>query len=161
MTTDDKAQLHVGVPDILVGTWTYRSLLSTPDVNADFDSLEFGRGNIEIREAPLQTFDGRIYGPGWQLELKGSIAYGNPFALRFQGRGVVGGAEWVYDYKGYYVPEWVNGVDQRPALIGSYSTPNRAQRKVYCTSGCGCTVDRSKTRPATGMKKDYPYGENR
>ena len=34
-------------------------------------------------------------------------------------RGVVGGAEWVYDYKGYYVPEWVNGVDQRPALIGS------------------------------------------
>jgi hypothetical protein len=34
----------------------------------------------------LQTFDGRIYGPGWQLELKGSIAYGNPFALRFQGR---------------------------------------------------------------------------
>ena len=86
MTTDDKAQLHVGVPDILVGTWIYRSLLSTPDLNADFASLEFGRGNIEIREAPLQTFDGRIYGPGWQLELKGSIAYGNPFALRFQAR---------------------------------------------------------------------------
>jgi hypothetical protein len=38
-----------------------------------------------------------------------SIAYGNPFALRFQGRGAVG---------------------------------------------------RSKTRPAAGMKKDYPHGEN-
>jgi hypothetical protein len=119
MTTDDKTQLHVGVPDILVGAWIYRSLLSNPDLNADFASLEFGRGNIEIREAPLQTFDGRIYGLGWQLELKGSIAYGNPFALRFQARGVVGGAEWVYDYKGYYVPEWVNGVEQRPALVGS------------------------------------------
>ena len=31
-------------PDFLVGTWTYRSFLSNPDIDADFDSLEFGRG---------------------------------------------------------------------------------------------------------------------
>ena len=110
---------HLGVPEILLGTWTYRSFLSDPDINADFDSLEFGRGNIEIKAAPMQTFTGRIYGTGWQLKLKGSINYGNPFDVRFQGTGIIGGAEWVYDYRGYLIPEWVNGVEQRPAIVGS------------------------------------------
>ena len=107
------------LPDILHGTWTYRSFLSNPDLNASFDSLEFGKGNIRIEEAPMQTLNGLIYGPGWELNLKGSIAYGNPFALRFEGRGIVGGAEWIYDYIGYLVSEWPNGVDQRPAIVGS------------------------------------------
>ena len=34
-----------------VGTWTYRSLLNDPDVNKDFNKLEFGRGTIVIAEA--------------------------------------------------------------------------------------------------------------
>ena len=46
------------VPSILLGTWTYRSFLSNPDLNADFDALEFGRGNIRIDDAPLQIFSG-------------------------------------------------------------------------------------------------------
>jgi len=108
-----------GVPAILVGTWTYRSFLSNPDVEADFDSLEFGRGNIRIDAGPMEQFNGLIYGPGWQLTLRGAIEYGNPFAVRFQGKGVVSGAEWIYNYLGYYVPRWPNGVDQRPALVGS------------------------------------------
>ena len=108
-----------GVPPILVGTWTYRSFLSNPDVSADFDSLEFGRGNIRIDPGPMQVFSGLIYGPGWELKLKGSIGYGDPFNVRFQGVGVVGGAQWIYDYKGYLIPDWPNGVVQRPALVGS------------------------------------------
>lgn len=107
------------VPEILLGTWTYRSFLSDPDINADFDSLEFGRGNIEINPGALQTLDGRIYGPGWQLELTGSINYGDPFSLRFQGAGVVGGAQWIYNYLGYLVPGWMNGKQQVPAMTGS------------------------------------------
>ena len=107
------------VPDILLGTWTYRSFLSDPDLDASFNSLQFGKGNIDIEEAPMQTLEGRIYGPGWELNLKGSITYGNPFALRFEGKGIVGGAEWIYDYIGYLVSEWPNGVDQRPAIVGS------------------------------------------
>lgn len=107
------------VPEILTGTWTYRSFLSNTDINADFDSLEFGRGNIEIVPAAMQKLDGRIYGPGWQLELSGSINYGDPFSLRFQGKGVVGGAEWIYNYLGYLVPDWINGEQQVPAIIGS------------------------------------------
>jgi len=107
------------VPEILTGTWTYRSFLSNPDIDADFDSLKFGVGNIKINDAQMQTLDGLIYGTGWELKLTGSIAYGNPFTLQFQGKGIVGGAEWIYDYRGYYVPNWMNGVDQRPAIVGS------------------------------------------
>ena len=109
------------VPEIgpLAGTWTYRSLLNDPDVSTAFNDLEFGRGNIDIEAAPMGVFKGRIYGPGWELQLNGSISYGNPNTVRFQGRGVVGGEEWIYDYLGYLSPAWPNGVNQRPALVGT------------------------------------------
>lgn len=108
-----------GVPGLLVGTWTYRSFLSDPELDTDFDALEFGRGNIRIDDGPMQDFSGLIYGPGWSLDLKGSTTYGDPFTVRFQGKGVVGGAEWIYDYLGYVVKPWPNGVDQRPAIVGT------------------------------------------
>jgi hypothetical protein len=38
---------------------------------------------------------------------------------RFQGSGDIGGETWVYDYVGYLVPIWPNGVEQRPAIVGS------------------------------------------
>ena len=82
---------------VLVGTWTYRSFLNNPDLSTAFNDLEFGRGNIRIEPAPMNEFKGRIYDVGWALELKGSINYGNPFSVRFQGTGVVGGEEWIYD----------------------------------------------------------------
>jgi hypothetical protein len=104
---------------ILVGTWTYRSFLNDPDLSAQFNSLEFGRGNISIEHAPMNEFKGRIYDVGWQLDLKGSITYGNPFTVRFQGKGVVGGEEWIYDYEGYVIRPWPNGIDQRMAIVGT------------------------------------------
>ena len=104
---------------VLVGTWTYRSFLNDPDLSSDFNSLEFGRGNIAINAAPMNQFVGRIYDTGWQLNLKGSITYGNPFTVRFQGTGVVGGEEWIYDYEGYVIRPWPNGIDQRLAMVGT------------------------------------------
>jgi hypothetical protein len=103
----------------LTGTWTYRSFLNDPDVTTDFNALEFGRGNISVADAPLGVFKGRIFGPGWGLDLNGAIGYGNPWSVRFQGVGVVGGETWIYDYTGVVVPPWPNGIDQRPALVGS------------------------------------------
>lgn len=103
----------------LVGTWTYRSFINDPDGSTPFNNLEFGEGNIQVNEAPMGVFKGRIYGPGWQLELNGSINYGYPYVARFQGRGVVGGAEWIYDYLGFVAPPWPNGIDQRPAIVGT------------------------------------------
>jgi hypothetical protein len=104
---------------VLVGVWTYRSFLNDPDLSTQFNDLEFGRGNIRIDASPINEFKGLIYGPGWQLTLNGSTNYGNPFSVRFQGKGVVGGEEWIYDYVGYLIRPWPNGVDQRMAMVGS------------------------------------------
>jgi hypothetical protein len=102
-----------------VGSWTYRSFLNDPGVNKAFNDLEFGRGTILIEEAPMQALKGTIGGPGWSLALKGARAYGNPMHVRFQGVGIVNGEKWIYDYEGYLVPDWPNGVDQVPAIVGS------------------------------------------
>jgi hypothetical protein len=104
-----------------VGTWTYRSLLNDPDVTTDFDKLEFGRGTLVITAASSDTLGGTIGGPGWSLSLHGSFGYGSPMQVRFEGRGVVGGEEWIYDYIGWLVPVWPNSnaALQRAAIVGS------------------------------------------
>jgi hypothetical protein len=105
----------------LVGSWTYRSLLNEPNVNTDFKKLEFGRGTLVITASSSTTLGGTIGGPGWSLDLHGSIGYGSPEQVRFQGRGIVGGEEWIYDYIGWLVPVWPNSSDtlQRTAIVGS------------------------------------------
>lgn len=105
----------------LAGTWTYRSLFNEPDVDTEFDKLEFGKGTIEIEDAPFDTLRGTIGGPGWSLDLHGSRGYGSPMQVRFQGKGLVGGEEWIYDYIGWLVPVWPNSNPtlQRAAIVGS------------------------------------------
>ena len=116
-----------------VGSWTYRSLLNDPDVNKPFNDLEFGRGTIVIEDAPEELLRGTIGGPGWSLALHGSRAYGSPMQVRFQGKGLVGGVEWVYDYIGWLVPVWPNSDDrlQRPAIVGSVvrTVPHSGSKK--------------------------------
>ena len=102
-----------------VGSWTYRSLLNDTDTNTSFNDLQFGLGTIVIEEAPMQLLKGTIGGPGWSLDLNGAREYGNPMHVRFQGKGVISGEEWIYDYDGYLVPAWPNGVQQVPAMVGS------------------------------------------
>ncbi len=104
---------------LLVGTWTYRSFVSNPDLGAAFNTLEFGRANLRIDSAPAGTLNGLLYGTGWQLTLKGTIIPGNAPEVRFQGTGTVNGAHWVYDYMGYLVPPWPNGVHQVLSIVGS------------------------------------------
>ncbi len=104
-----------------VGSWAYRSLLNDPDINTQFNDLEFGRGILVINEAAEQVLTGTIGGQGWSLNLHGSRAYGSPMQVRFQGKGLVSGEEWIYDYIGWLVPVWPNSTDtlQRPAIVGS------------------------------------------
>ena len=118
----------------LVGKWTYRSFLNDPDLSTQFNDLEFGRGTITIVEAPMGVFKGTIGGPGWSLDLNGSINYGDPYSVRFQGKGVVGGEEWIYDYTGYVLKAWPNGVNQVPAMVGSII------RTIPHSSGSGGTA---------------------
>jgi len=116
-----------------VGAWTYRSLLNDPDVNTQFNDLEFGRGTIVIAEGPEQVLTGTIGGPGWLLNLYGSRAYGSPMQVRFQGKGLVSGEEWIYDYIGWLVPVWPNSNStlQRAAIAGSVT------RTIPHSSGSG------------------------
>jgi hypothetical protein len=104
-----------------VGSWTYRSLLNDVDPAKAFNDLEFGVGTIVIEEGPEQVLTGTIGGEGWSLDLYGSRDYGTPMQVRFQGKGVVSGEEWIYDYIGWLVPVWPNSNDrlQRPAIVGS------------------------------------------
>src|SRR5580700_4114153 len=103
------------------GKWTYRSLLNDSDVSQTFDKLEFGVGTLEITEISPSVLGGSIGGPGWQLSLNGSFGYGSPMQVRFQGKGVVGGEQWIYDYIGWLVPAWPNSDAslQRTAIVGS------------------------------------------
>lgn len=104
-----------------VGKWTYRSLLNDPDVQQSFDKLEFGRGTLEIQDASSTVLSGTIGGSDWQLSLHGSFGYGSPMQVRFQGKGLVGGEQWVYDYIAWLVPTWPNSDStlQRNAIVGS------------------------------------------
>ena len=136
------------IPDIgsLVGKWTYRSFLNNADLSVDFDKLEFGRGTIVIEDAPMGVLRGTIGGPGWSLNLNGSINYGDPYSLRFQGTGIVDGEPWVYDYSGYAIKPWPNGVNQVPAIVGSVvRTVTHSHGKA--AGGCGVFVCRDLARP--------------
>lgn len=110
---------EIGNP--FVGDWAYRSLLNDSNLATDFDKLEFGRGALSLRETGSGTVGGSISGPGWSLALRGSAGFGSPMQVRFQGRGLVGGEEWVYDYIGWLVPPWPSSTDvlERAAIVGS------------------------------------------
>ena len=119
-----------------VGSWSYRSLLNDPTMDLDFDKLEFGRGTLRIEEDAQGALAGAIGGPGWSLALHGSFGFGSPMQVRFQGKGLVNGEEWIYDYIGWLVPEWPNSTAalQRTAIAGS------VVRTIPHSSGSGGTA---------------------
>jgi hypothetical protein len=111
------------------GKWKYRSFkneVNDPETtdskgakSAGVNGLLFGEGTLTLKETSLNTLEGTLGGPGWELKLKGSINYGDPYTIRFQGTGIVINHPWIYSYVGYLVNPWVNGVDQVPAIVGS------------------------------------------
>jgi hypothetical protein len=112
------------VVDPIVGTWTYRSLLNDPDINKQFNDLKFAAADLIFEKSAFGTLRGKLSFGADYLKLTGAASYGNPFALRFEGVGATSGTiengkPWIYDYQGYLVPSWPNGVDQRPAIVGS------------------------------------------
>lgn len=125
------------MPNPWVGSWTYRSLLNEPDGSLDFDKLEFGEGTIVINDDEAsELLTGTIGGEGWSLALHGSRGYGSPAQVRFQGKGLVGGELWIYDYIGWLVPVWPgsNAQLQRAAFVGSVT------RTIPHSSGSGGTA---------------------
>src|SRR5947207_11844445 len=88
----------------IVGRWHYRSFLNDP-ANVPFGNLEFGDGTLRFYPTAMNAIAGRIGDDQtWELQLQGSMSYGNPFRMRFQGKGLVSGEQWIYDYEGYLCP---------------------------------------------------------
>jgi FtsP/CotA-like multicopper oxidase with cupredoxin domain/peroxiredoxin len=102
-----------------VGKWTYRSFRSDPSPATEPNDLLFGIGTLELTSVSPDRVDGTIGGDGWQLAVVGRLESSAPGDVRFQGKGMINGEEWVYDYIGYLVPSWPGGIDQRPAIVGS------------------------------------------
>ena len=104
-----------------LGKWTYRSFRNNPDINTAPDDLVFAMAPLEFTDAPMGQVAGTIGGAssGFEFTLEGWVTYGNPPTVRFQGKGMVRGNLWIYDYNGYYVTHWPNGVDQVEAIVGS------------------------------------------
>jgi len=107
------------VPSPVAGRWSYRSFVSNPDLTVEPNQLLFGSGTMDLSVTSQDDLTGTLGGEGWQLMLTGRVVGGTPTAIRFTGKGIIGGEEWIYDYLGYAVPAWPNGVDQRPAIVGT------------------------------------------
>lgn len=104
-----------------VGAWHYRSFRNVPQPVADIDGLLFGEGEFTFEDAPTDLFRGTgDFGKGLTMKFVGNSSLGNPMCVRFQGVGTgASNADWVYDYLGFLVPRWPNGVDEVPAIVGS------------------------------------------
>ncbi len=113
----------------LSGSWTYRSYLNDPapiggDANKAL-ALLFGEGQLTFTGGADPNFKAVLdFGGGAAMDLSGVVVGGNaiaPQVLLITGTGREGTstAKWVYQYQGYVVPDWPQGVDQVPAIVGT------------------------------------------
>ncbi len=107
-------------PEILKGKWLYRSFID--DSDPDKDPRLFGQGILTFKESCFGVIEGDFdFGQWGKMEVKGSAFFGDPNSLNFRGRGIADtpSKDWVYDYKGYLLPKWVDGVEQKTAVVGT------------------------------------------
>ena len=105
-----------------IGNWTYRSLRNLP-MGTPFTNLKFAEAVMRFQRTSGDSVFGVLdMGPGYALNLKGKLTTSNDATTFYiQGDGVpnTGTANWEYDYKGFVVPKWKNGVKQVDACTGS------------------------------------------
>ena len=115
-------------PD-LNGEWTYRSFLNNPEeVGNDPEkalALIFGEGQLSFSTTTNRLVTGVLdFGQGAAMDLYGDVISGvgvSPDLLIITGTGRAGTItdKWVYQYNGYVVPPWAEGVKQVPAILGT------------------------------------------
>jgi hypothetical protein len=114
---------------ILEGIWTYRSYLNDPMLigNDPKRALAqiFGEGVLTFTHCDENNFKSVLdFGGGAEMDLFGTIVKGsglNPATLLITGTGreETSTAKWVYQYQGFVVPAWAEGVKQVPAIVGT------------------------------------------
>lgn len=115
--------------EVFNGKWTYRSLLNGTNVNTDFDSLAFAAATMELKTSGKDSIHGTIY---WFLDslntikqglvLSGTYFYNDTttcYFLQGMGDSALLTPGWQYNYQGYVVPKWPEGINQATVLVGS------------------------------------------
>ncbi|KXZ24139.1 hypothetical protein AXI59_00155 [Bacillus nakamurai] len=102
--------------------WVCRSFYNRTEHLDDMNQLLFGEGKFvfESSSAPEIIRGTMTLSPKnhYRLTLKGYLQGSH---VRFQGKGMKGTptSGWVYDFIGYFVPEWSGGIEQKSVLVGS------------------------------------------
>jgi hypothetical protein len=131
----------------LNGKWTYRSLLNSKDVNTSFNDLEFAAATITLNTYSADSVKGKIL---WAMDSAGTVfnglnLSGKYFAigdstigyfLEGIGDSTLDTKGWQYNYQGYVVPHWSNGVNQAAVLVGSVV---RVKKHSCDSSGNNCS----------------------
>jgi hypothetical protein len=115
--------------NILGGNWIYRSYLNDQSFIGDDPQKAlnqiFGEGELQFLSNIDQNFKAVLdFGNNMKMDLFGTVintAGLTPQTLLITGTGREGTstAKWVYQYQGYIVPDWPQGVDQVPAILGT------------------------------------------
>jgi len=104
------------------GTWTYRSLNNYP-IDTPFCHLEFATAVMKFDSISNDSIFGILdMGEGSALNLKGKINLCDTvYSFYIRGIGVPNSStdNWEYDYQGYVIPKWKNGINQVDACVGS------------------------------------------
>jgi hypothetical protein len=124
-----------------VGRWTYRSFHNDPELSKAFNELRFGAGTLVLDEPDYGRLSGSLGGEGWNLSLVGGYTYGNPFALRFQGSGDIGGEEmglrlrWIF---GTHMAEWSRPKSSNCRNSHTYDSAQQRPGKSWICSVIHC-----------------------
>jgi hypothetical protein len=107
------------------GSWTYRSLLNNTDWTLPFNQLKFASAIMDLKTISNDSISGILYwadNPKQGLNITGKFYYQDTttcYSLIGTGTAALGTPGWQYDYKGYIVAKWTNGVKQADVLVGS------------------------------------------
>jgi hypothetical protein len=110
---------------IFNGSWTYRSLLNDPDWKLSFDQLQFASAIMDLKTVGKDSITGILYwadNPKRGLTISGKYYFQDTvvcYSLIGTGSAALGTTGWQYDYKGYVVSKWANGIQQADVLVGS------------------------------------------
>jgi len=106
------------------GTWYYRSFRNDPayvyPTPPRAGELILAEAVFNLRSPTSTTLQGEIeWLTGGPLDLTGSVKPDDSFEILATGRPGTNRDGWVFLYEGHLTRNWPNGVDQRPALVGS------------------------------------------
>jgi hypothetical protein len=114
----------------LSGDWIYRSFINTPQPAQQLSDILFGEGDLTLAVGADGFFktSSLSFGPGYTMNVFGQAVAQNDdtfsqprIGIEMKAFGVEGEetAGWLYEYRGYLVPNWYNGVDQATAIVGT------------------------------------------